>query len=112
MQDQKLTLKPNTTQHIDVPVRSSCTLTEDNPNTEDSLLQITPPAPATVNVDVGSTATIPIDITNTVEDKYAEFSWTYTPNTAGGSDPIASRWLTTRSLPVERLASASPTPRK
>ena len=88
VQDQKLTLNPNTTQHIDVPVRSSCTVTEDNPNTEDSLLQITPPAPATVNVDVGSTANIPVDITNTVEDKYAEFSWTYTPNTAGGSDPL------------------------
>lgn len=97
--DDKLTLVPGTTKRIPVPVRSSCTVTEDDPNTEDSLLQITPPDPVTVEVTDDSIASIPVDITNTVEDRYASFTWTYTVRIGDVEDPTTLGQL--QSLPMD-----------
>lgn len=97
--DEKLTLVPGTTEHIPVPVRSSCTVTEDDPNTEGSRLQITPPDPIPVEVTNDSIASIPVDITNTVEDRYADFTWTYTVGTGDVEDPITLGRL--QSLPMD-----------
>ncbi|MCT1442825.1 DUF5979 domain-containing protein [Corynebacterium glucuronolyticum] len=89
-----LTLTPNATQNVEVPVRSNCTVAEKPESlTGADKLTITPPPNQTVPVEIESSAPIAVDITNTVEDRYGTFRWTYKPTTDPQDDPLPAETL-------------------
>lgn len=92
--DHTLTLTPNATQNVEVPVRSNCTVAEKPESlTGADKLTITPPPNQTVPVEIESSAPIAVDITNTVEDRYGTFRWTYKPTTDPQDDPLPAETL-------------------
>lgn len=100
--EERLTLKADTTLPIKVPARSTCTVTEVDPNPEGSRLAITAPAPVPIDVATSSTDSIPVTITNKVEDRYSPVTWTYNLAENTGQNQVSPEaWDKLQTFPMD-----------